>query len=341
MSRIDSTGAVIPTTTPNPADGVKVEQPTGQGVTGDTGGPVPTAAAPSFGAILQSLRNFSPATTGGDFETRLAEIAAKMRDVSGEVETSRAENEQEMKRLNMQENQAKIEEAEEKIDEAISKRENASIWDKIAMAFQILGAILLFAIGAALTALGAGAVGVPLMIAAGFMAVSLINSAVAEANDGRGILASIAYAIDEDIDPDILMGLDIGFTALMVVASIVLAVATGGGSMSGVASNLAALAQGLKTAGMAVEIASSVGSAAATVGSAATSVDAAKTSQEAAYLQAESQEIQALMQQLDDLIDQALEMLQQAAERFNAVLDSMTEMLNDSGTSVSSTRFTG
>lgn len=316
---------------------------TASGVAGASNGATPDPAAPAFGAILESLRNFMPNINSGQFETRLAEITAKLKEVSGEVNTDRVLNEQESKRLNMKENEAKIEESEKKLEDAEAKRKSGGIFDKIAMAFQALGALLMIALGAALAAVpGMQAVG-GLMIAAGvIMAISLINSIVQEANDGAGILGSLAKAINPDASDELIAGLDIGLTVTLAVVGIALAIASG--RVDGVATGVTALAKAadaIRTVALTASAITNAASATANVGSAGYGMSAAESSGEAAELQADSQEIQALMQQLDDLIDQALAILMGASERFNAMLDSLTEMNKDTGDTLSSTRFAG
>ena len=319
---------------------VEVKEKTGQGVSGTNGDAQTPPPPTTFGLIVASLRNFAPGNPGSDFEAKLADITAKLRDVSGEVETDRVQNEQEIKRVNMKENEAKIKEAEKKLEEAEAKRKSGNIFDIIAMAFQALGALLLMAIGALLQAVpGAQALGAMMIVAGVMLAVSLVNSIVAKANDGAGILGSIAKAAGAS--PEVIMGLDIAFTAAMLIASIAMAVFTGGSSAAAEIAGMAGkVAQAMQAAAKIVEIGTNVGSAVANVGGSAYRVAAAVDSKDAANLRAESDEIQALMQQLDDLIDQALQMLQQAAQRFNAIADTMTEMLNETGDTVSSTRFT-
>ncbi len=312
-----------------------VDKPTGQGVNG-TSGPPPAVVAMGLSALLQTLRNFGP-KDGGDFESKLADITAKLRGVSGEVETDKVLNEQESKRLNMKENQAKIEEAEKKLEEAEAKKKSGNIFDMIAMAFQALGALLMVALGAVLAAIpGMQSVG-GLMIAAGvIMMVSLVNSIVAKTNDGAGILGSIVKAAGGDATG--IMAADMAFMAATVIASLVLAAFTGGSSA---ATAVSALATAIKGVANTMNAVTSTASAFATVGSAGYNLSAAQDKKSAAELQSESQDIQAMMQQLDDIIDQALQMLQEQANRFNAVLDSVTDMLNETAQTLASTRFSG
>lgn len=316
-----------------------VDKPTGQGV-GAVGGSTPDPVVLGFSSLLQALRNFAP-QQGGDFEAKLADITSKLRDVSGDVETDRVLNEQESKRLNMKENQAKIEESEKKLQESEAKKKSGNIFDMIAMAFQALGAILMIALGAILAAVpGMQAVGA-LMVAAGvIMAISLVNSIVAKTNDGAGILGSIVKAAGGT--PEDVMAADLAFMAATIVASIAVAIATGGASAAATApAMVSAFATGVKAAANTLNAVTTVGSALANVGTASYNLAAASDRKEATELQAESQDIQALMQQLDDMIDQAMQMLQEQSKRFNGIMDSMTDILNETGQTLSSTRFAG
>ena len=192
--------------------------------------------------------------------------------------------------------------------------------------------------GAVLSAIpGAQAIGVALLVGGALMVLSLINDAVAEANDGKGMLGLLASQFTDD--EDIIKGFDIAFTVVLVAASIALAVATGGASTANVATGMKALADGLKLASAAIEIATAVGSAASNVGASSIRKDAAEIRSEASETQAESQDIQALMQQIDDLIDQSLEMLQQQGARFNSVIDGVVELFIENANTASSTQF--
>ncbi|WP_163850636.1 type III secretion system translocon subunit SctE [Pseudooceanicola aestuarii] len=323
------------------------ETQTGGGIGGMQNGGAPDPAAPGYGSILEGLRNFMPELGSESFETRLAEITSKLKEITSQVHTDRVLNEQETKRLNMKENEAKIEESEKKLDEAEAKRKSGNIFDKISMAFQALGAFLMIAIGAALAAVpGMQAVGA-LMIAGGvIMAVSLINSIVQE-ETGAGIAGNLAKAIDPDISDDALMAIDMAFTITLAVAGIVAAVASGrvDAAVQGFAGLSASVAKAavetVRTVAAVAAAVTQAGSAVAQVGSAGYGLSAAEDQADAMDLQADSQAIQALMQQLDDLIDQALAMLMGASDRFNAMLDQITEMNKDSGDTLSATRFAG
>ena len=338
-TRIGDTPGVIPGYGTQSIDTTKTEAPVGTGVA-SANGPAPNPAAPSFGALMQALRNFAP-EAGGDFEARLADITSRLREVSGEVETDRVLNEQESKRLNMKENQSKIEESERKLEEAEAKKRSGNIFTLIGLAFQALGAALMIALGALLAAVpgmqGLGA----LMIAGGvMMALSFVNSVTQQANEGAGIVGSIVKAAGGDAKA--VMAADMSFMAATLVATILTAFLTGGASGAAAAPGIAAsFASGVKTASTAIQTGLSTANALTNVGAASSNLAAAVDNKAAAQLQAESKDIEGLMQQLDDMIDEAIQMLLAQSQRFNNIADSMTEMLNETSQTLSATRFSG
>ena len=77
------------------------------------------------------------------------------------------------------------------------------------------------------------------------------------------------------------------------------------------------------------------------IASSALKLDAAIDRKDAANSRADSMEIQALMQMLDDLIDMAMSMLMQVNNNVQAMMDSLTEMLTDTGNTLANTKFAG
>ena len=306
---------------------------TGSGVTGVSGS-VPDSSPMIYSSVLQSLRTMMPNVTSEDFEVLVAQITAKLKDVMGEVQESRANNEMETKRQAIQENQAKIEESKRKLDEAEAKAKSGNIFDILSLAFQALAAAFMTVVGALLVATGVAATAGALLIVSGaMMFLSVANSVCAKCNEGAGLLGSIAKAANGS--EDLIMGLDMAFTGAMVIAGIALAVFSGGVSMADTVNNTfravtTCVEAGLAVAGAASQVVSSSFNMSATVDRA----DAKK-------VQAESQDIQAMMQMLDDLIDQAMALLMQIKDSANAMMNSVTEMLNDTGNTVSNTRFSG
>lgn len=288
--------------------------------------------------LAMILQSFLPEEVGTDFEARLAEVTDKLKKTTSDTETDRVKNEMETKRLNIEENEARIEEAETKMLEAEAKAKNGSIWDKIAIAFQMIGAALMAALGAVLIATGVGAVAGALMIAgAAMMLLSAINSIVQQSSkDGLGIAGSIAKATGADMDEagkaDMGFGITLAIaTAITAIAATVLTAGAAGPALVGAVQSMLSLASSVTSTGGAIAGAVSAGYR----------MDATFDRAEATEKQAETKEVEAFMQQLDDMIDQALAMLMSANDKFNAMMDSMTEMIQESGNTLSNTRFAG
>lgn len=129
--------------------------------------------------------------------------------------------------------------------------------------------------------------------------------------------------------------MDGAFAVGMLVAGIALAVVSGGASAeSGVSTFLKAMT---KTA----EIATQLSTAASQLTSASFKMSAAVDTRDAKVAQADSMELQAMMQQLDDMIDMAMALLMQVNQSANAMLDTLTQMLNDQASTLANTRFAG
>lgn len=309
---------------------------TGQGIarSGSTPPPV-TGGTPTYDNIMQSLRNFAPVLQKfADFEAQLAEVLGKLKDALGKVQESRANSEMETKRVNILENQAKIEEAKRKLDEAEAKKNSGDILDILSLVFEAIAAAALMIGGAIVAALPGGQVAGALMVASGvLMMISVANSICAKTNEGAGLLGSIGKAAGAD--PDVIAGLDGAFTGAMVISAIVLAVATGGAAISSTMANMAKMVTTITEATVATI------QAGVDVASSALKLDASIDRKDAANSRAESTEIQALMQMLDDLIDMAMSMLMQVNNNVQAMMDSLSEMLNDTGNTLSNTKFAG
>lgn len=317
---------------------VTVEESTGSGI-GEQNGVVPDllGMALTLGEAM-ALLSYLPTELGADFETRLAEVTDKLKATTTEAEKDRVNNEMETKKLNIEENEARMEEAQTKMDDAEASSENGAIWDKISIAFQMLGAVLMAALGAVLIATGVGGPAGALMIAgAALMMLSAINSIVAQSTeDGLGIGGSIAKASGADMETagNVDMGVGITLavaTAVVAIAATVVTAGAAGPALVGAVQSM------LSTAS---SIASSAGAVTSAV-SAGYKMDATFDRTDATEQQAQMKDTEAMMQQLDDLIDQALTMLMAANDRFNAIMDSVTEMVQDTGNTLSNTRFAG
>jgi transloator len=337
--------AAITKTTTGPLQGltptteVTEGEPTTASGIGGQSGKVPDAGDGGLTlGLTMALLSFLPTNLGSDFETRLAEVTDKLKSTTGDAEKSRVTNEMETKRLNIEENQQRMEDAQTKMDEAEVKAESGAVWDKISIAFMALGAVLMAALGAVLIATGVGAVAGALMIAgAALMLVSVVNSLTQQlSEDGLGIAGSIAKA--SGAESDVISDADMGFGISLAIATAVVAIA---------ATVVSAGAAGPALVGAVQSLLSAAGSVASTAGavsgavSAGYKMDATFDRADATEKRAAAQDTEAFMQQLDDLVDQAMQMLMAANERFNAIVDSVTEMVQDTGNTLSNTRFAG
>jgi hypothetical protein len=289
-----------------------------------------------YNQVQKSLTKLAANVTGDMLDILLAKITKEMKDRISSTEKERAEVETDKKQAQMEEKRAKLEEATQKIEKQMEKEANASIWDKIKMAFSVIGAAIAMALGAVMIATGVGAVAGGMMMAAGAIALVGVIDGIVREETGMGIGGHLGKALgasEEDLAKwD--MGFGIALAVLGIGASIISAAT---GNFSGIANSVmmamrvAQVAQGLAEAG----------GAAADIGAGANRYQAAEHSAEAKESQADAKEIDALMQMLDEVIDQAISQLLAASDRFNTVLDDIVQTMNDRGDTVSRARFTG
>ena len=282
-------------------------------------------ATPAPATLQMALAAFIPMAMG-NFEAKLADITSRLGEMNGEVSKDRLLNEQETKRLNMQENQAKLEASEEKMENALISGKVADVFNTISMVAQGVSAAILLVAGGVLAATGVGSgAGVGLMLAGGLMAASLVNTLV-QSETGNGVAGHIVKGMFPDADEGVLMAVDIAATVYLVAASIATIALSGGASLMGVAAQIGTAA-------------TSIVGGVAMAGSSTAGIVGAVNTNEAQQMQADTKDIEAFMQQLDDIIDQAMQMLMEATQRFNAVMSSVTDMMKENADATSSTRF--
>lgn len=352
---------------------------TGSGTTKQTGAvPDPTPSNPvshlGASAFLESLASLMPNATAENVDIAMAEVVALMKDFQAKSDKETITSEQGSKHAALMEKAEKLQEASKKILDAIYKEEHASIWDKIKLAFEALGAILAIVLGAILIATGVGAVAGGLLIAAGVVGLIMVIDEGVKMATGLGIAGNIAKATGSS--PEDCAKADMGFEISMAIIGIILSIATlvegGGGFMAivGTLSKLASTAKAVETgaevASEGVEIAStatevataaaktgsdfltkaqtignvvgtvnSVGTAIVGVATSAVNYEATILKADAKDLQAKAKEMEALIQNLDDLIDGALTRLMQSSKRFDDMLDGITSALKDKGDTMS------
>jgi len=341
----------------------------GSGAIGQAGDAPPPVPQETVANALASLTAFMSGGAGIDVDVLLVQIAVAMRDTEATNQKAKINTDQESKKLQLKEKEEKLQEAQKKLDEAEAKRKSASIWDKIKLAFEWIGAAIAIALAAVMIATGVGAVVGGLLIAAAITAIIMaIDSTVSHAT-GMGMAGHAAYAVaikqgkTEEEAKEAASKADMGFRIALAVVGIALAIASGGaGIVSSVKSAVDAgrtvaqgikeaftlanqmLSQGAKLARQAISIAETanmVGSAVTNAGSSATRSEATKLSGEAKQIEAQTKTDEALIQMLDDLIDQALSRLMASSDRFNTILDDIVEAMNDRGNTMSKARFAG
>lgn len=301
----------------------ELKDSTGRGVLEQSG---EVGDAPPPPATLQmALAAFAPMVMG-NFEAKLADITSRLGEMNSEVSKDRLLNEQESKRLNMQENQAKLEVSEEKMENALISGKVADVFNTISMVAQGISAGILLVAGGVLAATGVGSgAGVGLMLAGGLMVASLVNTLV-QSETGNGVAGNVFKAMFPEMDEGLLMAIDIAATVYLVAASIATVAFSGGASLMGAAAQIGTAA-------------TSIIGGVATAGSSTAGIVGAVNTSEAQQMQADTKDIEAFMQQLDDIIDQAMQMLMEATQRFNAVMDGVTDMMKENADATSSTRF--
>lgn len=352
---------------------------TGAGAIGESGEAPPAPQPQTVADALASLSSFMSGGAGVDVDVLLVQIAVAMRDAESATQKEKIETDSKSKELQLKEKQDKLDEAQKKMDEAEAKRKSASIWDKIKLAFEWIGAAIAAALAVVMIATGVGAVvGAALLVAAVAAIVMAVDSTVQMAT-GMGIAGNLAY-IDakargqtDEQAKDYAAKADMGFRISMAVIGIVATIVAGGAGSAGAfkaAVDAGRAASGIKdtimaaktaffevlrtanqaltqTAQMArkgLEIATAVnslGTAATNAGSTVTRSQATEASGEAKRLEGKAKENEAIIQMLDDLIDQALSRLMASSDRFNAILDDIVESMNDRGNTMSKARFAG
>ncbi|MGR3483860.1 MAG: hypothetical protein ACU0BF_00805 [Paracoccaceae bacterium] len=215
-------------------------------------GQAPDGAAGMMQSIASALASFQPAP-GTSTEVRLADVMARLKETVGDGDTDRVVREQESKRKNMQENQAKLEESQKKLEESEAKSKSGNIFNRIAQAFQALAAVIMIAIGT--IGLLAGGSGAALIVAGAAMAAALIDSLVAEQNDGKGMFASavdgmMKSATGEGLSEKAISALNYTSMAIGLVVSIVAGAGGPGALMNAIKSipdKVAAVANAIKS----------------------------------------------------------------------------------------------
>lgn len=339
-----SVGQSTSTKSTAPVGGGTVSQTNAVPGTKDT-----TTAMQSFmlTAIMESMHQFMPEISGDEQDIILAEVQAKMKDVVGKTDNEEVKNKSESREKQLEERKKKLEDAEKKLEDMIKLQNSGDIFDKIKLAFEILGALLLTAL-VTIGTLGAGtgvglAIGIALIVGAVAGDVMAVNDVVKK-ETGLGIAGNIDKAIHPH-DPDSWAKADQGFEfALMGLAAVgmIVGLATGTGEeqFAQALPKLIEHAADLERATDFVNIAATVGTVVGDVGSAATSYQTTEIQAQSKKDQARAKEMLAMMKHLDEMIDLAIKRLQSDGDRWAKMLDSVTEAMQDRSETVGKAKLT-
>ena len=192
----------------------------GGGAAGGTG-PAPDSNDPASPSnisvsVVMSLINFKPR---GEVDTTIlvAQVGLELKRLQEETNSNKITIDQEALRAALAAKREQLERAGEKVEEALAKEESASIWDKIKMGFQALGAAIMVGLGGMLIAIpGFQAVGA-LMVFGGVMSLIMVADAMTKefSEDGMGIAGS--FALLDGRSREEALAADLGFAIGLAV----------------------------------------------------------------------------------------------------------------------------
>jgi hypothetical protein len=300
----------------NPDDGVP-----GSGVTGQDG-PVPDSGQSfAFGIIVNSLAPYIPAMSSDGMLVLIAEVEQKLHDTGTEVTENSATTNSLISQGLDKEQQAQLAQAQQQIEAAAAAQQNAGVWAKVEMAFQIIAAVVMIAVGAVLAATGVGAPLAALMIVGGVATLmSAINGAV-QTGTGHGFIGDIAKACG-DSDQQAQQA-DMGFGIAMAVIGLACSVAT----FFLPSSELDMVAEIAVIAG---DVTNAVSQAVTAEGDVFAGVDAYNASQDNANADddnASAKELAAFSTQINAFIKMILGALANSNQTFDSTLSSITAAL--------------
>lgn len=328
---------------PAPATGAGSAAPTG---------PVPPASFSGVAdAVMGSLRRMMPDISNEALQVMLLEVFTKIKETMGKNENETIEADQAAQRNALRDKQAKITQSEQKMEEATEKREKLSVWDKVKVAFQYVGAIT--AIISGVIAMAAGG---PIGIAAGLMLITagvLLFCMAADAtyvaanssngNTSLGLVGEMHKAVLMNNDPSMTEAqatekaqkadatARIVFTVVAAALMIGAAIVNIAGAVQGVASVVSLATRAATVANNALSAGATVATGTGDIAAAVGKRDASNMEAEAKTLEGESKEFQALVGFLEDMIDLVMTRMKGLHETFEANLDALVSAVRDLG----------
>lgn len=333
----------VPPAGQNPeTEGVKKTEtpPTGGGVTNPDGTTVPDTNTTKLAngdamlsAVLEGLTSLlmGQIKSPKDLEVVVAEVISK---VKAEIEKS---NEGKIK--NETNNQIAInKEKLDKIDQSLKQLEEAGAlsdangimgWFKTALNF--LSAVVQIGVGIAMLATG-NPLGVFLIAKGSLDLLGAVDSTLKQAT-GSGIAGNIAKAFGAS--EEAAMWADVGFTATLAVATIVVSIVSM--RVDGAAE---AMAAGAKMVADVEGVVTGLVTSGLDIATAVNGFRAAEKTGDATKMQAEKAKLDALLSQFGGELTTALEKMGKAGQDFAAMLQQLMESINARSTTLDSQNFT-
>lgn len=204
---------------------------TGIGIAGNPG-PAPDAAtaaasgaAAGLQAMLASITAVAPKISNDDLEARLAAILEKTKDLLTKADDEHIKTAMSLKQKHIEERKQDLAKAETKQVEAAHHHKKKKIWQKVKLAFEIVGAVTAIVVGTALVATGVGAVAGGMLIAVGVVSLVMIaNDQMKEhSKDGLGMAGQLAR--DLGADPKACSKADFGFQIALAAITLLMSAA--------------------------------------------------------------------------------------------------------------------
>ena len=317
----------------------------------------------SYESMMAALSPLISKRDEGDLDVELASAIEKMKEVIGDVQTTKLLNDNERKRLTLHEKQQKIQEAEENLTQAAEKSEKKSLWAKITAIFTVVAAAVELVLGA-ITCVANPVAGAA-MVASGALGIVLAADSIAEAFNGEGFLSGDAKvglmaAMGVLTVFSIASCLGLGSKAVKAAKSLSAkvsaqtgqsAAATAGQSAAATAGQSANAAQAANTVGrasVAAEAAGNImsgiaqtGEIAGTIVVASYDVEIGELRSDAGRARADAKAIEAMTLLLDEFIDVLMEQISGENSRWAAMLEEIMASMDDRGESKARARFSG
>jgi hypothetical protein len=293
----------------------------GSGVAGQSG-PLPDATPGFLSAIVDSVASFMPAMSDKDMLVLIAQIEEQLKNTGTQLDENNASTNSLVEQGADKEQQQLLAQAQQQIEAAAAATQNESVWDKVKMAFQIIAAVVMIAVGAALAATGVGAPLAAAMILGGVAALmGAINSTVQTATGGGGFMGDIVKACGCSAQQA--QEADMGFGIAMAIVGLITAVAT----IFLPSSELDVAAEVATLVGDAVNAASLLVTAQATVASGVDQYDATNDNANADTDNASAKLQQAFATQINNFIKLILADLGDMYQSYDSTLSSITAAL--------------